>query len=299
MPSRSFSASSYKYGFNGKEKDDEVKGGGNSVDFGARIYDSRLGRWLSIDPMSKKYSSYSPYAFAKNNPITNKDYDGKDIVPSYNLHMDVNERLGIPNTPQRDSDLGVTKNSYTYDLPDDPMTGKVMFNVSFDIYLSPVFSSSHPKNKEFEANNPGKKEFVALHEYSHTDQYMEIITKGDFVAAVNNIVVEGNVDQVMNNAYQILRDDYIKKNGLPSSGGDVLKMQSHLAIAVDEVFNQVVDQIDEKYNEKYPLSEDQTGGKNDKFSINAEVDANKRAVDKAEFFDIKTDNKTVFPKEEK
>ena len=30
----------YSYGFNGKEKDDEVKGGGNSVDFGSRIYDA-------------------------------------------------------------------------------------------------------------------------------------------------------------------------------------------------------------------------------------------------------------------
>jgi hypothetical protein len=36
--------SSYVYSFNGAERDDEVKGSGNSLDFGARIYDSRLGR---------------------------------------------------------------------------------------------------------------------------------------------------------------------------------------------------------------------------------------------------------------
>jgi len=46
MPGRSFNSNSYKYGFNGKEKDDEVKGNGNSYDFGARIYDPRIGRWL-------------------------------------------------------------------------------------------------------------------------------------------------------------------------------------------------------------------------------------------------------------
>ncbi|MGM0613621.1 MAG: hypothetical protein ACQESM_08945, partial [Bacteroidota bacterium] len=28
----------YRFGFNGMEKDDEVKGGGNSYDFGARLY---------------------------------------------------------------------------------------------------------------------------------------------------------------------------------------------------------------------------------------------------------------------
>jgi RHS repeat-associated protein len=79
MPSRSFSASSYKYGFNGKEKDDEVKGGGNSLDFGMRIYDSRLGRWSTIDPYYREYTSISPYSFALNKPIIYVDSDGEKI----------------------------------------------------------------------------------------------------------------------------------------------------------------------------------------------------------------------------
>lgn len=36
------------YGFNRRERDDEVKGAANSLDFGARIYDPRVGRWLSL-----------------------------------------------------------------------------------------------------------------------------------------------------------------------------------------------------------------------------------------------------------
>jgi RHS repeat-associated protein len=44
-----------RYGFNGMEKDDNVKGEGNSYDFGARIYDPRVGRWLSMDAKSKDY----------------------------------------------------------------------------------------------------------------------------------------------------------------------------------------------------------------------------------------------------
>ncbi|MCU7549877.1 hypothetical protein OCK74_12165 [Chitinophagaceae bacterium LB-8] len=43
----------YRYGFNGKENDNEVKGDGNSLDFGGRIYDPRLGRWHSTDPVVK------------------------------------------------------------------------------------------------------------------------------------------------------------------------------------------------------------------------------------------------------
>ena len=50
MPGREFSSTDYRYGFNGKENDNEVKGNGNSLDFGARIYDPRLGRWMSPDP---------------------------------------------------------------------------------------------------------------------------------------------------------------------------------------------------------------------------------------------------------
>jgi RHS repeat-associated protein len=82
MPGRSYvsGGGAYRYGFNGQEKDDEIKGGGNSLDFGARIYDSRLGSWFSIDPFVSKYPNVSPYSFALNNPIILKDEGGKWIT---------------------------------------------------------------------------------------------------------------------------------------------------------------------------------------------------------------------------
>jgi RHS repeat-associated protein len=66
----------YRYGFNGKENDNEVKGQGNQVDFGERIHDPRLGRFLSIDPLAPKYPHYSPYLFAGNTPIQAIDKNG-------------------------------------------------------------------------------------------------------------------------------------------------------------------------------------------------------------------------------
>jgi RHS repeat-associated protein len=84
-----FITPSHCFSFNGKEKDDEVKGDGNSLDFGARIYDSRLGRWLTIDYLFAKYPSFSPYNFVLNNPILFIDPDGNDVdisnlkVPSH------------------------------------------------------------------------------------------------------------------------------------------------------------------------------------------------------------------------
>jgi RHS repeat-associated protein len=69
----------YRYGYNGKMKDNEWAGLGNNYDFGARLYDPRIGRWLSMDPLAAKYPGHSPYNFVTNSPIIFKDYDGKDF----------------------------------------------------------------------------------------------------------------------------------------------------------------------------------------------------------------------------
>ncbi|RFS21160.1 hypothetical protein DVR12_17650 [Chitinophaga silvatica] len=70
---------SYRYGFNGKENDNEVKGEGNQVVFEARVYDPRVGRFLSCDPLGKEYAFQSSYAFAANSPI--KLIDALGLAP--------------------------------------------------------------------------------------------------------------------------------------------------------------------------------------------------------------------------
>jgi len=56
--------------------DNEVKGEGNSLDFGERIYDPRLGRMLSIDKLSVKFPGESNYVFSGDNPIFFTDIAG-------------------------------------------------------------------------------------------------------------------------------------------------------------------------------------------------------------------------------
>ena len=80
MPGRTFNSTSYKYGFNGKEKLDEMSVDGGDVDFDARIYDSRTGRFLSVDPDAPKYPFMSPYCFAANDPIKLIDKNGRGPV---------------------------------------------------------------------------------------------------------------------------------------------------------------------------------------------------------------------------
>lgn len=76
MPGRSYIGNAYRYGFNGKEKDDEVKGNGAQYDYGFRIFDPRIGRFLSVDPLTMSYPFYTPYQFAGNKPIWAVDLDG-------------------------------------------------------------------------------------------------------------------------------------------------------------------------------------------------------------------------------
>ncbi|WP_347067441.1 RHS repeat-associated core domain-containing protein [Flavobacterium sp. WV_118_3] len=83
VPNRHESSESYRYGFNGKEKDDELKGEGNSFDFGDRMYDPRTGRWFTRDPLEGKYPQWSSYSSMGNNPMFFIDADGKEPVPSY------------------------------------------------------------------------------------------------------------------------------------------------------------------------------------------------------------------------
>jgi RHS repeat-associated protein len=72
--------SHYAYGFNGKLKDKSIEDNAVDYDYGDRIQDPRLGRWLSIDPLTKKYPSLSPYNFANNSPIITIDKGGQDII---------------------------------------------------------------------------------------------------------------------------------------------------------------------------------------------------------------------------
>jgi RHS repeat-associated protein len=76
IPGRSWSAGAkYRYGFNGKEND-QSESEMRLSDFGARIYNRGLGRFLSVDPLSGSFPEASGYQFAGNNPVRYIDHQG-------------------------------------------------------------------------------------------------------------------------------------------------------------------------------------------------------------------------------
>ncbi len=74
----SYNSTSYPttYSFNGMEKDDEVKGNGNSYTTEFRQLDPRVGRWLSLDPKFKSFPWQSPYVAFDNIPSILRDPNG-------------------------------------------------------------------------------------------------------------------------------------------------------------------------------------------------------------------------------
>lgn len=73
------SADDYRYGFQGQEMDDEIKGEGNSVNYKYRMHDPRIGRFFAIDPLEAKYPHNSPYAFSENRVIDGVELEGLEF----------------------------------------------------------------------------------------------------------------------------------------------------------------------------------------------------------------------------
>ncbi len=111
LPNRHGSSDSYRYGFQGQEKDDEVKGEGNSLNYTFRMHDPRAGRFFAVDPLTAKYPHYSPFSFSGNRVIDAVELEGMEefrivlnqgsILKAYSVQLGnslstISEETGVP-----------------------------------------------------------------------------------------------------------------------------------------------------------------------------------------------------------
>jgi RHS repeat-associated protein len=164
MPGRKFtsSASKYRYGFNGKENDNETVGTGEGTqDYGMRIYNPALGKFLSVDPLQKKFAWNSTYAFAENDVIRSSDLDG--LEKNYQIqYKDKSGTLLWHNVAysqihpgQEFGPLGQGDYVYYKDEKSGKMVGK--YNETYE-EANPIRSSLQSADRRYE----GKKGFKTL-----------------------------------------------------------------------------------------------------------------------------------------
>ena len=152
MPSRNMvDANNYRYAYQGQEKDPET----GKEAFELRLWDSRIGRWLTTDP----YGQYSsPYLGMGNNPISRIDPDGgmdcPDGCPEYRGEgvatgdvvnvLDGVDVFGVDKSPNKfqlnlRSDLGrTTRNLSATLLTADLISTKDVFKIKFQPQVSSV-----------------------------------------------------------------------------------------------------------------------------------------------------------------
>ncbi len=126
MPGRTFQAASttaYRMGFNGKENDRNGSWSGTQLvqDYGMRLYNPAIGRFLSVDPLTASYPFFTPYQFAGNMPIIAVDIDGAEPLRSniidieqigtYNVYWQ-NFSKGIKPRPNKDRTYSVYKGTF-------------------------------------------------------------------------------------------------------------------------------------------------------------------------------------------
>lgn len=81
LPNRTDDAGSdYRYSFQGQEKDNEIKGDNNSVNYKYRMHDPRVGRFFAVDPLAKQYPHNGPYNFSENRVIDGIELEGAEYL---------------------------------------------------------------------------------------------------------------------------------------------------------------------------------------------------------------------------
>ena len=224
--SSSFSFFAEIFTFSAKEKDTET---GFSY-FGSRYYSSDLSIWLSVDPMSDKYPSLSPYTYCANNPIKLVDPNGEDIEITTETDSKGNQIINIHFTA-----ILVNKSSQNYSKQEmldikkniasaikDNFTGDygkgVMVNTTVDIICS---GEERVENLETDLNR-------------HTINIVDECTSNSFIAEApvgsNYMNIRGDIGKG-DNANNIRRTsshefghllglhDISEKGNLMESGG--------------------------------------------------------------------------------
>ena len=244
MPGRKFEpASGYRYGFNGKEKEKDM----NSLtayDYGFRIYNPAIGRFLSVDPLSGNYPWYTPYQFAGNKPIKFIDLDGLEEADPIQIIQEPKSKgePGLGYTTARKTYFVITKGSGALNEYQQSTINTTDINTKLNSTpKEPAFFITLPNSQGggmyedisertyrnlFSENEAKKRSSIALID----DPFYAIDLEIDIdIIIKSDVTLEEVVKTVISNPKKygiILNDisgDDLSKLNIPSSISDLLK----------------------------------------------------------------------------
>ncbi|MDA3799776.1 MAG: hypothetical protein PF692_11925 [Kiritimatiellae bacterium] len=159
LPTTAFAlqAQAYRFGFQGqacpelsrREKDNEWTGTeGSHLAFKYRVHDARIGRFLSIDPLTAKYPHNSPYAFSENSVIAYRELEGLEKV--FYAHINFNDGRKMTIRIIDDSQVKTTETHVNYFLDENNEVERTVISptiTSYDLkrYKSRYFKNKNPK----------------------------------------------------------------------------------------------------------------------------------------------------------
>ena len=200
-----------KYKFTGKERDKES----NFDYFGARYYDSEIGRWLQTDPLANKYPGRSPYNYALCNPFRYIDPNGDSINVSGEAQNNytnlLSQETGLLLQLRTNGNLEaipgpIQSNLISSDLRQEVSTLLSSANVTSVIAINAngqVYFDADPRVSVNNANNVDMGDFAAISNVPELQCslmghiLMERNTEGNFANA-HNAALQFET-QIMNN----------------------------------------------------------------------------------------------------
>jgi RHS repeat-associated protein len=231
VPNRHGSSTAYRYGFQGQEKDNEIKGEGNSLNYTFRMHDPRVGRFFALDPMQISYPWNSPYAFSENRVIDGVELEGKEV-----------SRI-IYNTSAKYVDKGSKK--VNKDYPEASVNKKALYTVGYSLlYFTQDILSLTDVNDAVIIGTAFTGKAIDVHGDLQSAENVKIALQGAMIPVVSGSAV-GKLDNIakdlngaskpsltidVNDANKIDREllnPPLKKNNAPTFKEDGSSVEIH------------------------------------------------------------------------
>jgi RHS repeat-associated protein len=164
ISSKSAGSLKNKFKFNGKEEQRQEFSDGSGLewlDFGHRMYDNQISRFFTLDRMVDSFPSFSPYQYARNNPILYMDVIG-DSAWSVTREWNADDVKGFADYAQKKLNEMVNDKNIKLDCADAALT--ILIGYASENGLALQLSTSDGKT----TFNSNSDDFTSVKDFTKT-----------------------------------------------------------------------------------------------------------------------------------